>query len=265
MKKVLLACLFIAASAQIFAQTGDCEPDPMFNDSVGVFPLPYVEGEGGGIPDTACLNTPYQTNFTIVVDTFTIGTVEAVPDFLVIDSVLNLPEGLTFKCNPEDCTYLPQEPGCASIYGIPTGDAGVYSLEIYGTAFFLGGAISQAIAFPDPSIAPGEYLLYVREEGSENCTVISSLPESPEAINSVSIAPNPFNGFTQVSINAEESGSYLFTVTDLLGKVVATQNTNVTVGDNQFTFDGSNLAKGVYIYSLSQGKNVVSGKFVVSE
>lgn len=265
MKKVLLVCFLAALAAPIFAQTGDCEADPLYADSVGVYPLPYIEGEGGGIPDTACLNTPYQTNFTIIVDTFTIGGLEAIPDFLIVDSVTNLPEGLTYKCNPEDCTYFPEMPGCASIYGIPTGEPGVYSLQIYGTAFFLGGAISQSIAFPDPGIAPGEYLLHVRPEGSENCTDVGTAIETPKAINRVQVAPNPFSDYTQIQISASERGQYNFRVTDLLGKIVAQQDWEVRAGDNQFDFDGSSLAKGVYIYSISQGNTLTSGKFIVTK
>jgi hypothetical protein len=265
MKKVLLALFLVAAATPFFAQ--DCMPDPQYTDSVGVFPLPFVEGENGepdtgGIPDTACVNVFYQTNFTIIVDTFVINGVEAIPDYLVIDDVTNLPDGMTYACNPEDCTYYPNTPGCASVYGIPTGDAGDYSLQISGTAFFFGGTINFPINFPDPAIAPGEYILHVREAGDVNCGEPSAV-ESPAAINSVVVAPNPFTDFTQINIQAKTAGTYNFAVTDLLGRTVNRQVLDVRTGDNSFTFDGSDLAKGIYIYAISEGDKVTSGKLIV--
>lgn len=260
MKRILLALFLAVVTAPMFAQTGDCTPDPMYTDSVGVFPQPFIEGVGG-IPDTACLNTEFQTNFTLVVDTFNVGGFEGVPDWIMIDSVTNLPAGLTYKCNPVDCKYLPQTPGCASVYGIPEGEAGVYSLVIHGRAAFLGGLVIQEVTFPDPTIAPGEYLLYVRTEEECNGTAVQSIP----TINKVNVAPNPFNGFTTINIEATEAGTYDYAVTDLLGKTVATTTWKVQSGANSFTFDGSNLAKGIYIYTLRQGNQVNSGKLIVSE
>lgn len=264
MKKVLLALFLVAAATPFFAQ--DCEPDPQYADSVGVFPLPFVAGENGepdtgGIPDSACVNLFYQTNFTIIIDTFVIDGVEAIPDFLVINDVTNLPEGMTFACNPADCTYFPQTPGCASVYGIPTGPPGDYALQISGTAFFLGGAVQFPIDFPNPDLAPGEYIIHVREADDVNCN--PSAVESPAAINAVAVAPNPFTDFTKISIQAASAGTYNFAVTDLLGRTVNRQVLDVRAGDNSFTFDGSDLAKGIYIYAISQGDKVTSGKLIV--
>jgi len=266
MKKILLALFLVAAATPFFAQ--DCEPDPLYADSVGVYPLPFVAGENGepdtgGIPDTACVGVFYQTNFTIIVDTFVINGLEAIPDYLEITEVANLPEGMTYACNPADCTYYPEIPGCASVYGIPAdGTSGNHSLQISGTAYFFGGSISYPITFPDPSIAPGEYIINVRELDDENCGEPSSV-ESPTAINSVAVAPNPFTDFTQISIQAATAGTYDFAVTDLLGRTVNRQTLDVRAGDNSFTFNGSDLAKGIYIYAISQGDKVTSGKLVV--
>lgn len=263
MKKILLAFFLVAAATPFFAQ--DCTPDPFYMDSVGVFPYPFVEGENGepgtgGIPDTACINVEYSTTFTIAVGTFTLGGVEATPDYLDISSVDNLPPGLTYQCTPDDCRYYPNELGCASVYGIPT-EEGIFSLQISGIAYFLGGAVSQEITFPDPQLAPGEYLIHVRPASDANCG--ASSVEAPTAINNVAVAPNPFTDFTSINIEAATSGTYNFAVTDLLGRTVNTQQLNVNAGQNSFAFDGSDLAKGIYIYSISQGNKVTSGKLIV--
>lgn len=261
MKKILLALFLVAAATPFFAQ--DCMPDPQYADSVGVFPLPFIEGENGepdtgGIPDTACLNTFYQTNFTIIIGEFNVGGFPFTPDSLLITDVTGLPEGMTYSCNPADCTYYPDEPGCASVYGTPTGPAGDYSLQISGIAY---AAFNVPVTFPDPNIAPGEYIIHVREAGDENCEPVAV--ESPTAINSVAVAPNPFSDFTRISIQATTAGTYNFAVTDLLGRTVNRQVLDVRTGENSFTFDGSDLAKGIYIYAISQGNQVTSGKLVV--
>ena len=264
MKKILLALFLIAAATPFFAQ--DCMPDPQYADSIGVYPLPFIAGEdgepdSGGIPDTACLNVFYQKNFTIIIGAFQFNGSEFNPDSLLITGVSNLPEGMTFSCNPADCTYYPGEPGCASIYGIPTGAAGDYSLEISGIAYAFGGAIAAPINFPDPAVAPGEYIIHIRETNDANCG--STAVESPTAINSVVVAPNPFSDFTKINIQAATTGTYNFAVTDLLGRTVNRQTLDVRAGDNSFTFGGSDLAKGIYIYAISQGDKVTSGKLVV--
>jgi len=264
MKKILLAFFLVAAATPFFAQ--ECTPDEFYTDSVGVFPLPFVEGENGeesvgGIPDTACVDVYYSTTFTIAIGTFTLGGVEATPDYLDITSVDNLPPGLTYQCTPDDCRYFPDELGCASVYGIPT-EEGVFSLSISGVAYFLGGAVSQEITFPDAALAPGEYFIHVRPTGDANCDP-SSAVEAPTAINKVAVAPNPFTDFTSINIDAATSGTYNFAVTDLLGRTVDAQTLNVNAGQNSFTFDGSDLAKGIYIYAISQGDKVTSGKLIV--
>ncbi len=259
MKKILLAFFALAFTLPTFAQ--ECTPDPQFADSIGVYPLPYLEDEGtGGIPDTACLNTYYETTFSILIDTFSFGAFNVDPDSLVITAVNNLPAGLTYACDPPNCTFYPQEPGCATIYGIPEGDTGEFSLSISGTAYDF---VPFDVTFPDATIAPGEYLLYVRPEGDASCNSIIDAVQSPTAIDAISIAPNPFSGRTQLNVTSTAAGDYRFLVSDLLGKTVLNQNLRIVEGENTFTVDAQDWAKGIYIYTLGQGDRVISGKLVV--
>ena len=261
MKKILLVLCLAAFVAPTFAQT--CDFDPQYADSVGVYPQPYIQGmdgasDTGGIPDTACLNTYYSTTFSILVDTFSVGAFFVDPDSLIIENVSNLPAGMTYACDPPNCTFYPQQPGCATIYGIPS-EEGVFSLEITGVAYTTFTPIS--VTFPDPQLAPGEYLLYVRPEGDASC--MTNAVQTPAAIETVSIAPNPFSGQTQLNLEATEAGDYRFLVSDLLGKTVKNQTLRVVEGENNFLIEAQDWAKGIYIYSLGQGDRVISGKLVV--
>lgn len=62
--------------------------------------------------------------------------------------------------------------------------------------------------------------------------------------------PNPFNPRTVIRFTMRQAGRASLTVTDMLGRVVATVTVNATAGENQINFDGSNLPSGLYFYRL---------------
>jgi Secretion system C-terminal sorting domain len=76
--------------------------------------------------------------------------------------------------------------------------------------------------------------------------------------------PNPFDGSTTINFNAAGNGNIDFTVTDVLGRQVYDTNINATVGGNTFVFT-TDLANGTYFFSLSDGKNTVTKKMVVTK
>lgn len=64
--------------------------------------------------------------------------------------------------------------------------------------------------------------------------------------------PNPFNPTTTIKYALPKSGKVKVEVFNLLGqKVAALVNSFKQAGYHQITFDGSNLASGVYVYRLS--------------
>jgi Secretion system C-terminal sorting domain len=76
--------------------------------------------------------------------------------------------------------------------------------------------------------------------------------------------PNPFDGSTTINFNAVGNGNIDFTVTDVLGRQVYDTNINATLGGNTFVFT-TDLANGTYFFSLSDGKNTVTKKMVVTK
>jgi len=64
--------------------------------------------------------------------------------------------------------------------------------------------------------------------------------------------PNPFNPSTNISFSLKESGKVNLDIYNMLGQKVATLiDQNMSKGDHAVTFNGSNLASGVYIYRLA--------------
>ncbi len=63
--------------------------------------------------------------------------------------------------------------------------------------------------------------------------------------------PNPFNPTTNINYTLKTSGQVTLKVYDMTGREVATLvNTRKNAGEYTATFDASNLASGVYLYSL---------------
>ncbi|MEJ2615812.1 MAG: T9SS type A sorting domain-containing protein [Ignavibacteriaceae bacterium] len=76
--------------------------------------------------------------------------------------------------------------------------------------------------------------------------------------------PNPFNPTTKIEYSVPKSGYISLKVYDLLGQEVATIfSGNQKAGNYVATFDGSDLASGVYLYKLESDKVSITKKFVL--
>jgi len=76
--------------------------------------------------------------------------------------------------------------------------------------------------------------------------------------------PNPFNPTTKIDYSVPKSGYISLKVYDLLGQEVATIfSGNQKAGNYVATFDGSDLASGVYLYKLESDKVSITKKFVL--
>ncbi len=66
--------------------------------------------------------------------------------------------------------------------------------------------------------------------------------------------PNPFNPITTISYTIPKNEFVELVVYDILGKEVSTLvSKHQTLGRYNFTFDGSNLASGIYFYKITAG------------
>ena len=63
--------------------------------------------------------------------------------------------------------------------------------------------------------------------------------------------PNPFNGTTVIPSTLSQASDVSFTVTDVTGKIIDSKDLGIlSSGEQRIEFDGSNLAGGVYYYSV---------------
>jgi hypothetical protein len=76
--------------------------------------------------------------------------------------------------------------------------------------------------------------------------------------------PNPFNPSTTISYQLSTYSRVSLRVFDISGRLVGTVVEGwKTAGDHEVTFDGSGLASGIYLYTLTAGQDRASGKMVL--
>jgi hypothetical protein len=76
--------------------------------------------------------------------------------------------------------------------------------------------------------------------------------------------PNPFNPLTNIKYSLAESGRVIISVYDVLGREIATLIDKYQMAGNYaLTFNGSNLASGVYYYRAQTAGNVSVHKMII--
>ncbi len=96
--------------------------------------------------------------------------------------------------------------------------------------------------------------------------VLTSVDDDANLVRNFDLAqnyPNPFNPSTVINYTLAERSNVTLKVYDVLGKEVASLvNNSQEVGSHQVTFDASNLASGLYIYTLNAGNFTSSKKMM---
>jgi hypothetical protein len=268
MKRLVLLITAICFFGHLQAQDAPCDPMQGLTPDQVVVPEPFIDPEttpNGGIFDTACINQPFEFVVTLNPPEEFNGNPIASLTINPEGSISGLPTGLDYVCNPPNCEFAADTVGCILISGTPTdiADIGSNSLLISGFIVFESGSLFP-ISFPNILIAPGDYFLFVKEEGSENCWVPTGTNELVDFV-SMTNRPNPFSDWTTIEINSDLVGTYQFTVSDVMGRNLYQQPVDIVEGQNLIEFDGSQLANGIYVYSLSDGRNMISKRMVVNK
>jgi|GEM_PF-6582566 len=144
----------------------------------------------------------------------------------------------------------------------------LYDLIIY----YSGAGNNPALAkqyFPRMKEAyPEEDLTKIAEKYLKNLGIeveekkkIEEIATKEEMNFDISNYPNPFNPTTQIKFTLPESGFVTLKVYNALGQEVATLvNEKKEIGTYKISFDASHLASGVYMYTLTSGKVIISKK-----
>lgn len=79
----------------------------------------------------------------------------------------------------------------------------------------------------------------------------------------INIYPNPSNGKLHIDIAGNEAAEVSIHIMDLLGQVHLQENLVFGIGNNNSTFDLSNLSNGIYIVRLTKGDQSYSSKITL--
>lgn len=241
MKFVLSTLLIVSASIAAFAQ---CTPDITLT-TPGLYAPDDTVVKIGEASELL-----YQfVNF----DQITSPAVASV-DSVRFDSITNLPAGLQWESNNPSNQFSKSEVGCFRIYGTPTGPVGIDTANILVSAWIDGGSTPQQ----QPASVLGIYIIIEVED-------VASVNEVAQSLSNFTNSPNPFGTYTNISFTADKSANYTLTVFNTLGKVVREQEVAANVGNNTIRFEKESLQAGVYLYSISNGKDAVTKSMIITE
>ena len=248
MKKLLLISTVLLSS---FFASAQCTPDPLYQDSTyGVWPdtiQNFVPGTVG-TAYSQVLNFKLPLDAGVIDPSFTGVNI----DSAVLQNVNGLPPGLTYVCNTATNSWLGGDQGCATIQGTPTAQ-GSYDITIdldgWVTVFF--APFSQAISF-------GGYVIDVGAAGIESIAVNNSTFILNQNF------PNPANGNSTIQFIAGKQETIDFTITNLLGDIIMEKVISSKRGVNTIDISTNDFSSGIYLYSISNGKNMLTKRMIVS-
>lgn len=244
-KVLILATLLLGFyfSAQLSAQ---CTPDPLCLDTLE--PGEYCPQSFPPL----LLNAAYDEviTFILALEFEHNGTIYTL-DSLAVDSVRNIPPGLSYNSNASG--YVPGTVYCSQLSGTPT-QAGEFGIAFYMTPF---------VDFGSGPVSLGQYM----DDTSVVVTVYNPTGINPYQVNQFQVLPlkpNPFSEITLMSFYTPFEDRVSLQVYNILGKLVHEEMQNALSGTQQFEFNGSELLPGTYFYRIINSKKLYTGKFIKS-
>lgn len=250
-KHLLLLCIagLMLTNASVFAQT--CQRDSnLLNTKQLLSPAPYSPDSPFYNLKPACINEPYDQSVTVFVpDTFMyLGfkiPIQSV-SIALTGAISNLPTGLTYSCDPPNCTFNALSLGCILLYGTPSpaNNPDTFDLGISVRVRTLVGEVPLVLPRDiDPTY---HYYLILRPQGQ--CQVSTFDPDGP--FSTLQILPNPTSGQTYIQAVSTRGGIFWVEVFDVYGQLAQRQQVLLLEGENRLDLDVSALSSGAYFIVL---------------
>ena len=189
-------------------------------------------------------------------DTTIIVSVTIRVDSVRIDSVVGLPNGISFSRYPD--VILGGANGCGTISGTTNDAPGQYDLVAWGTAW-LRAIVTSPIAIDTPYVYDGQLNAfspfgdyYVTVCGGNSINTLNA-----ELNKALSVYPNPSNGTFEVRLNGGSRVNGDMKIVDVTGRVVYTQLVDA-VGYYSTKVDLTTLPKGIYTVQLRTAEGFAS-------
>lgn len=240
MKKLTLAIASLIIGHLSYSQ---CTPDQTITEP-GFYPEQL---------DTAYVDSFYNFRLDVLAvgDTsvmFMGQSITATIDSVVLDTVVGLPSGFVFGCNPSRCTFINPTVGCVNLSGIPTSnDVGAHPISIYVTAY----ARWSVFSLPQKDTIT-EFILVVNDLGTAQL-------EKQQKNETFKIVPNPALSNRLKLVYNPSTIKHIY-IYNIFGELVFTQETNAN--QNETIING--LSAGLYhVYTIDEKGNRYTRKAVL--
>lgn len=144
--------------------------------------------------------------------------------------------------------------------------------EFYSIGFVNGTGTSQSrneYKFTDKNVTKGLNIYRLKQvdfSGEVNYSgEMQIIYELPVEFSLYQNFPNPFNPATEIKFSIPDNRQVNLIIYNSLGEVVTKiiDNKMMQPGIHKIMFDAQDLSSGVYLYALSQGKNIITKKMLL--
>ena len=242
-----LAFAFVGAQAQ-------CTPDPQFTIA-GIYP-----DSATGLPN-AMVGQAYNEVITIIspVDTSTVifgQTVSVTIQTIELTSVTGLPPSFSYDCATTNCIFAGGSSSCAVLTS-----AGPTSAEI-GSHQVIMNTTTTVDAGLFGIQTQNDVVDYYYINVSNATSVINQFNDFTFELKD--IFPNPLNSNAKIQFISGISADVVFTVYNNLGEKIEERNIAASRGVNNVEISANDYANGMYLYSISNGIQIVSKRMIIA-
>jgi hypothetical protein len=200
----------------------------------------------------ATLDAAYDESITVLAPaSFNVLGSEVEVVYITVDSVLNLPPGITYWASAE--AFYPDTAYCIQLSGIPE-EEGDFHLKIHVTPYikYLTTVIQGAQVVDSTSVS-------MTVQGPSG---IDPLPSKGFQV--LPTFPNPFPDVVRVGFYTPVGDQVSLKVYNILGELMHEETQWAPPGEHRFGFNGRSLLPGTYFYRITNSRELYTGKFIKS-
>ena len=243
---LILACIFF----NTFTSYTQCVPDTI--NCIDTLAPGQICPDS--LPD-GYVNKPYQVDITVIPPSKIYSIIDTVDIIkIMIDSVGNLPPGLSYEANSDE--FYADTVYCILLSGTPL-TPGTYDLSITVTPFMYIELFCTVVQ-GNPQVDDTSLTITIHSSSS-----LDNLDGRKFYV--VGSTPNPFQNTTKIEFFSTLNELVELRVYNLLGQIVYQETTAPDYGMNYFRFTGQDLKEGSYIYTVLSKNNRFTYRFVKLE
>jgi hypothetical protein len=251
MKKTLLTLSL--AIATIFA-SAQCTPDSQFSEP-GIYP----DSTTGLSP--AFVGQAYNEVITIVtpLDTTVVyngATLDVTVQTIELTSLTGLPASFSYDCEFGNCSFAGGVSSCAVLSSaqVLISELGLHQIIINTTTTVDAGF---GIQIPQNDVID-YYYIEVLNGTASNLNQFNDLTFELKGV-----FPNPVLNNAKIQFISGKAEAVTFKVYNLLGEEIESQFINPQRGVNTINVNTTSYSQGLYLYSINNGKDVLTKRMII--